>query len=110
MTIVFWTISSSAGFQLTRRQNYLAAVLPAAIGLLIIQSYDNSVQGRVWILAFFAFIALLLLGRLNFLENQKSWRERRVFLSPDNSLDLTTTMAIAAGLIIVVSWTVPASI
>lgn len=110
MTITFWVISSSAGFQLTRRQNYLAAVLPAAIGLLVIQSYDNSVQGRVWILAFFAFIVLLLLGRLNFLQNQKSWRERRVFLSPDNSLDLTTTMAIAAGLIIVVSWTVPPSL
>ncbi len=110
MTIAFWIISSSAGFQLTRRQNYLAAVLPSAIGLLVIQSYDNSVPGRIWILAFFAFIALLLLGRLNFLQNQKSWRERRVFLSPDNSLDLTTTMAIAAGLIIIVSWTVPASI
>jgi transglutaminase-like putative cysteine protease len=110
MTVAFWIISSSAGFQLTRRQNYLAVVLPSAIGLLIIQSYDNSVQGRVWILAFFAFIALLLLGRLNFLENQRSWRERRVFLSPDNSLDLTTTMAIAAGLIIIVSWSIPASI
>ncbi|MGZ9226520.1 MAG: transglutaminase family protein, partial [Anaerolineales bacterium] len=110
MTIAFWIMSSSAGFQLARRQNYLAAVLPSAIGLLVIQSYDNSVQGRVWILAFFAFIALLLLGRLNFLQNQKSWRERGVFLSPDNRLDLTTTMAIAAGLIIVVSWTVPPSI
>jgi len=110
MTVAFWIISSSAGFQLTRHQHYLAAVLPSAIGLLIIQSYDNSVQGRLWILAFFAFIALLLLGRLNFLQNQKSWRERRVFLSPDNSLDLTTTMAIAAGLIIVVAWTVPASL
>jgi len=110
MTIAFWVISASSGFQLTRRQNYLAAVLPAAIGLLIIQSYDNSIQGRVWILAFFAFIALLLLGRLNFLQNQKSWRERRVFLSPDNRLDLTTMMTIAAGLIIVVSWTVPPSL
>jgi len=110
MTITFWMISSSAGFQLTRRQNYLAAVLPSAIGLLIIQNYDNSGEGRIWILAFFAFVALLLLGRSNFLENQKSWRERRVFLSPDNSLDLTTTMAIAAGLMIIVSWTVPASI
>jgi len=110
MTITFWMISSSAGFQLTRRQNYLAAVLPSAIGLLIIQNYDNSGEGRIWILAFFAFVALLLLGRLNFLENQKSWRERRVFLSPDNSLDLTTTMVIAAGLMIIVSWTVPASI
>jgi transglutaminase-like putative cysteine protease len=110
MTIAFWIMSSSAGFQLIRRQNYLASVLPSAIGLLVIQSYDNSVQGRVWMLAFFAFIALLLLGRLNFLQNQRSWRERRVFLSPDNSLDLTTTMAIAAALIIVVSWTVPPSL
>jgi transglutaminase-like putative cysteine protease len=110
MSITFWMISSSAGFQLTRRQNYLAAVLPSAIGLLIIQSYDNSIQGRVWILAFFAFFALLLLGRLNFLQNQKSWRERRVFLSVDNRLDLSTTMAIAAGLIIVVAWTIPASL
>jgi transglutaminase-like putative cysteine protease len=110
MTIAFWIFSSSAAFQLTRHQNYLAAVLPSAIGLLIIQSYDNSVQSRIWILAFFAFVALLLLGRLNFLQNQKSWRERRVFLSPDNRLDLTTTMAIAAGLIIVVAWTVPASL
>lgn len=110
MTIAFWIFSSSAGFQLTRHQNYLAAVLPSTIGLLIIQSYDNSVAGRLWILAFFAFIALLLLGRLHFLQNQKSWRERRVFLSPDNSLDMTTTMAVAAGLIILVSWTLPASL
>jgi transglutaminase-like putative cysteine protease len=110
MTIAFWIFSSSAAFQLTRYQNYLAAVLPSAIGLLVIQSYDNSVQSRIWILAFFAFVALLLLGRMHFLQNQKSWRDRGVFLSPDNRLDLTTTMAIAAGLIIVVSWTVPASI
>jgi transglutaminase-like putative cysteine protease len=110
MTIAFWIFSASAAFQLVRRQNYLAAVLPSAVGLLIIQSYDNAVQGRVWILAFFAFVALLLLGRMNFLQNQKSWLERRVFLSPDNRLDLSTTMAIAAGLIIVISWTVPASL
>ncbi|HLF73496.1 MAG TPA: transglutaminase-like domain-containing protein [Anaerolineales bacterium] len=110
MSIAFWIISVSAGFQLTRHQNYLAAVLPGAVGLMIIQSYDNVVHGRLWILAFFAFIALLLLGRLHFLQNQKSWQARRVFLSPDNSLDMTTTIAVAAGLIIMVSWTAPASL
>ncbi|HJR81816.1 MAG TPA: transglutaminase domain-containing protein [Anaerolineales bacterium] len=110
MTIAFWAFSSSAAFQLTRHQNYLAAVLPSTVGLLIIQSYDNAVASRLWMLALYAFVALLLLGRLHFLQNQKSWRERRVFLSPDNRLDMTTTMAIAAGLIIIVSWTVPASL
>ena len=110
MSIAFWIISSWAGFTLVRNQNFLGAILPAAIGLLIIQNYDGSVAGRLWFLAFFAFIALLLLGRLQFLQNKLSWRERRIFLSPDNSVDLTSSMAIAAGLIIIVAWTVPASL
>ena len=110
MTIAFWFISTWAGFALVRNQNYLNAVLPAGIGLLIIQNYDRIRPGRLWFLAFFAFIALLLLGRLHFLQNRKSWSERRIFLSPDNSVELTSSMAVAAGLIILVSWTVPASI
>ena len=110
VTLAFWIISSSAGFRLVRNQNYLMAVIPSAVGLLLLQSYDNGVAGRIWIMAFYALIALLLLGRLNYLENKKSWRERRVFLSPDNRVDLTSTMAFAAGLIIFFSWTTPASI
>lgn len=110
MCIGFWIISSWAGFTLVRNQNYLGAVIPSAIALMIIQNYDNGVAGRLWFLAFFAFIALLLLGRMHFLQNKQSWRERRIFVSPDNSVDLTSSMAIAAGLIIIVSWTVPASV
>jgi transglutaminase-like putative cysteine protease len=110
MSITFWIISSWAGFTLVRNQNYLGAILPSAIGLIIIQNYDNGIPGRLWFLAFFAFIALLLLGRLQFLQNKNSWRARRIFLSPDNSVDLTSSMAIAASLIIIVAWTVPASL
>jgi transglutaminase-like putative cysteine protease len=110
MTVLFWAISSWAGFTLVRNQNYLGAVLPAAIGMLIIQNYDHASAGRLWFLAFFAFIALLILGRLHFLQNRKSWRERRIFLSPDNSIELTSSMAIAAGLVILVSWSIPASV
>src|SRR5512138_176982 len=110
MTIVFWFISWWTAFSLIRNQSYLTIVLPPAIGLLIIQNYDHINPSRLWFMAVFAFMALLLLGRLQFLQNRKSWRERRVFLSPDNSLELTSSMAIAAGLIILVSWTVPASI
>jgi hypothetical protein len=110
MSIAFWIISSWAGFTLVRNQDYLGAVLPAAIGIIIIQNYDHGIPGRLWFLAFFAFIALLLLGRLHFLQNKQSWRERRIFLSPDNSVDLTSSMAIAAGLIIILAWTTPGSI
>lgn len=110
ITLAFWIISSSSGFRLVRQQNFIMAVIPSAVGLIMIQSYDNANAGRIWIMAFYALMALLLLGRLNNLEYKKSWRERRIFLSPDNSIDLTSTMAIAAGLIILISWTPPASV
>jgi transglutaminase-like putative cysteine protease len=110
MSIAFWIISSWSALTLVRNQNYLGAILPSAIGLLIIQNYDSVAAARLWFLAFFAFIALLLLGRLQFLQNKQSWRERRIFLSPDTGIDLTSSMAVAAGLVIVVAWTVPASL
>jgi transglutaminase-like putative cysteine protease len=110
MSIVFWGISSWAGFSLIRDRNYLGAVLPSTIGLIVIQNYDNAVSGRLWFMAFFVFIALILLGRLNYLQHMESWQARRVFLSPDNRVDLTNSMALAAVLIIVVSWSIPASV
>lgn len=110
MTLTFWFISSWAGFRLVRNQHYLGAVIPSAIGILIIQNYDRVGPGRVWFIAFFALMALLLLGRLHFLQNREAWRKRRVFLSPDNSLELSSSMVIAAGLLILISWTVPASV
>lgn len=110
MSLAFWVISSWAAFTLVRNQDYLGAILPAAIGLIIIQNYDHAIASRLWFLAFFAFIALLLLGRLHFLQNKRSWRARRIFLSPDNSVDLTSSMAVTAGLIIILAWTIPGSI
>lgn len=109
ITTVMWVVSTSAGFRLVREQNYLFVVLPSAVILLFIQNYDNAIAGRLWMMALFTLLTLLLLGRLNYLDNKKSWHERRVFLSPDNKIDLTGTMAIAAGLIILFSWTPPAS-
>ncbi|MEP0807005.1 MAG: hypothetical protein HRF47_16110 [Chloroflexota bacterium] len=110
ITLGFWVIGASAAFQLVRRRNYLAAVLPSAVVLLVIQNYDNFQEWRVWIIAFFFLLALLLLGRLTYLSNRESWRERRIFLSPDTSVDLTGIMTVAAALILVISWTPPASL
>ncbi|MDQ3007895.1 MAG: hypothetical protein M3R47_21255, partial [Chloroflexota bacterium] len=33
MSIIFWIISASAGFRLVRHQNFIAVVLPSAIGI-----------------------------------------------------------------------------
>lgn len=109
MSVAFWILSASAGYQLTRHQNFLAATLPSMVGILVIQNYDNAVRGRIWIMAFFVLLALLLLGRMTFLQEQKRWKDKRIFLSPENSLDLTSGMGIAAVLLIVTAWAVPPS-
>jgi transglutaminase-like putative cysteine protease len=51
-----------------------------------------------------------MLGRLHHLDNKRSWRKRRIFVSPDTSIDLTGTMTIIAGLLILISWVPPASL
>ena len=109
MSIAFWIVSASAGFSLTRNQNYLRVVLPAAIGIVVIQHYDNVIASRIWGLGVFAFLALVLLGRLHYLQNKASWQSRRVFISAENSWDLAGGMAILAGLIIFASFAAPAS-
>lgn len=110
MCIAFWVLSTSAGFYLVRHQNFLVVTLPSAIGILVIQHYDNIVSGRLLFLAFFIFIALFLMGRLKFLQDQQLWRARRVFLSPENGIDLTTGLGVAAALIIVLAFTLPLSL
>ncbi|MDX1377892.1 MAG: transglutaminase domain-containing protein [Anaerolineales bacterium] len=110
VTMGLWILSASAAFRLIRDQNYLMVVLPSAISLLFIQNYDNLIAGRLWFIAFFAFLALLMLGRLHHLDNRRSWHKRRIFVSPDTSIDITGTMTILAGLLILVSWVPPASL
>src|SRR5262245_34702770 len=41
MSVAFWVLSASAGFNLTRYQNFLASIIPAGIAILVIQSYDG---------------------------------------------------------------------
>ena len=110
MSVMFWVLSASAGYALTRHQNFLLAALPSFLGVLIIQSYDNAIASRLLLIGFFILFALLLLGRLNFLNQQSQWKQTRVFLSPENSIDLTGGMAIMASLILLTAWLTPSSI
>ncbi len=107
LAVVCWVIGLTAGYYLVRHANFLAATLPAGLLMLIVQAYDFYPPGRVWFLGFYIFLSLVLLERLNYRRSQAGWRERRVFFSPETSLDLTSGAAIAAAVIILAAWTVP---
>jgi len=108
VTSSFWILGSSAGFHLVRSQKYSVIVVPVAISLLVVHGYNDSITSRIWFIALFALLSLLLLGRLNYLNDKKSWKNRRVFLSPDTRIDLTGIIAIFAIVLIFFAWIPPA--
>ena len=105
----FWVISLLAGYALTRRGDFATAVAPAGIVLFIIQLYDSRVGDRVVILAFFAFLCLLLLGRLTYVRKRLFWKEQRVSFSAESWTDLNLAIPAAALVLIFLAWITPAT-
>ncbi len=109
ITTLVWFLNVISGYWWTRYENYLVAVLPGGVFILVIHLYDQFYGSRVWLLAVYLLFAMLLLGRQFYLKNRESWRERRVFLMQESTFDLTRGMVIAASLFVFIAWTIPAS-
>ena len=105
----FWTISLLSGFALTRRGDFVGAVAPAGIVLFIIQFYDSRIGDRVVILAIFAFLSLILLGRLTYIRKRIFWKEHHVSFSAESWTDLNLALPVAALVLILVAWLTPAT-
>lgn len=109
ISLVIWIISLVSGYWWARHENYLVAVLPGGIFILVIHLYDQFFNARIWFLALYLFFAMVLLGQSYYLKNRESWRKRRVFEMQESAFDLTRGMVITAALFIFVAWTVPAT-
>ncbi len=105
----FWVISLLAGYALTRRGDFIMAVVPAGVVLIIIQLYDSHLGDRVFVLALFAFLCLLLLGRLTYIRRRLFWKEQRVSISTEAGPDLNLAIPIAAFVLIFLAWNMPAA-
>jgi len=105
----FWIISLLAGYALARRGDFATAVVPAGVVLFIIQLYDSHVGDRVFILALYAFLCLLLLGRLTYVRKRLFWKEQRVSISAESWTDLNLAIPVAALVLILLAWIVPAT-
>ncbi|MDI6768572.1 MAG: transglutaminase-like domain-containing protein [Anaerolineales bacterium] len=108
--LLFWTLSLVAGYSLTRRGGYLAAILPAGIVLFLVQMYDPYVAGRAGYMAFYLFLCLILLGRLNYLRKRSFWKEQHIKVSYDSVIDLNSTMLASAAILIFLAWMLPSPV
>jgi transglutaminase-like putative cysteine protease len=110
ISILFWMISVFSAYSLIRHGNILAAVLPGGLAIIILQTYDWAVPQRIWYLGIYLFLALFLYGRLNFINSSRDWKQRRIFISPDANLDISTAVLISSAVLIMLAWTMPLSL
>jgi transglutaminase-like putative cysteine protease len=102
-----WIISIIAGYSLMRKADFISAVLPAGIVLVIIQLYDSKVGARMLILAFFAFLSLVLLGRLMYVRKRLFWKEQRVLFSAEAWNDLNLIIPLVALFLVILAAVMP---
>ena len=70
LALGYWIIGLIAGYALTRSRNYLVAVLPATVAMMIVNHYDPAHPTRIWFIAVYFMLALGLLGRQQFLRRR----------------------------------------
>ncbi len=107
MVSLFWILSIYAGFTLTRYGYAWRIVLPAGLSMLIIQSYDPLLAQRAWYLAAYLLFALLLMARLNYIQQRKRWKENRTYIPPDIGLDWIRFTLGVVIILVMLAWTVP---
>jgi len=107
VTLVYWIIGLSAGYRLTRHKNFLHVVLPSGLAILTVQAFDAIDSKHIWELAFFIFAALLLLGRMYFLQNQTFWKKSNFLLSDEAMSDLERGALAVAVIAVFVAWSLP---
>ncbi len=107
MCLLFWAIGLFSGYQSIRHSSTPAALIPALLPLLVVQYYDSYNAGRIWIVGLFFLLAIVLAGRLNFLENRKRWQEKRIFAGDEPVFDMARGLALSALLVILLAWSAP---
>ncbi|MCX7755292.1 MAG: DUF4129 domain-containing protein [Anaerolineales bacterium] len=107
MGFLFWNIGLFGGYRVVRHFSATAMLLSAMLPLLVVQYYDSSNSSRIWAVGFFFLLAILLAGRLNFLQNRERWQQKRIFLGEEPVFDLTRGLAIASVLVVLVAWLTP---
>ena len=110
ISLVMWIISLTAGYQLMRHDNLLAAVIPSAIVMVIVQVYDNYFPLRSWWLAAYLFLVLLLAGRMYFLQSRVQWRRQHIAVSEDAWLDILNGLTVIALIVVFMAWIFPTSL
>ncbi|MFZ6027191.1 MAG: transglutaminase-like domain-containing protein [Chloroflexota bacterium] len=120
MSVLFWLLSASAGYRLSRHGSSWQAFLPTGIVLFVIHFYHNCpysdgvnvcnspglLVGASYLGSFLLFV-LLLIGRTTYLQRLSDWKRRQVFVAPEVGFDLTRFIVILTLVTMSLAWFAP---
>ena len=106
-SLFYWFLAILCAQRFFEREKLLTALIPPTLPLLIVQYYDGNQPGRIWAMAFYFLVVLLIFGRINLLENKARWKREGVFLGNEPGFDLNQGMMAATTLIILLAWVSP---
>lgn len=103
---LYWWIGLYCGYQLMRGTNLLKILLPPTIPALMVQYYDGNDPSRIWLLAIYFVILLLLTGRINSLRSREKWGTMRVFRG-ESEFDMSRSVLALSVAVVLIAWMLP---
>ena len=107
VTLAYWLIGLSAGYWVTRHRNFLSAVLPSGVAMLIVQAFDAGQSKHIWELGLYIFVCLLLLGRMYVLQNQSFWKRSHFLITDEAMTDLERGALTITAIAVFIAWSLP---
>lgn len=108
MALLFWVLSTHAGYSLFRHGDAWAAILPVGAAMFIIHINDKFWPFRAWYLGIYLVLGLLLVARVSFLKLRIQWQKNRTRMPTYIGLDMSRAALLAAVPLILIAWTAPA--
>ncbi len=108
VALIYWCISLLAGYQWSRHENLVGALLPTWMLVVLIQVYDNIQYNRIIFVIFCMFFSMMLLGRRFILQKRRFWKDNHIHNSADSRKEMNLTLVIYASAILLLAWVIPA--
>ena len=105
IAFLIWWLTFLGVWSIFRYGYTWRAIVPAGVVLVVNTYYAPDDVGAGLIL--FSMLALVLLTRTNLAEQQLHWRERRIYFSPDITLDFMRNAVIYGLVIVAIAWMIP---
>jgi hypothetical protein len=120
MSCLIWILSVNAGYVLTRYANAWRIILPTGLTVMVIHYYHNcpvvnlrqcvniDVRNGSTLIALYLLLSLLLVARLYYMRQTRTWHQRHTFIHSDVSFDLMRVTVVAVVVFMALAWTAPA--